>query len=46
LDWDLKNQRNVPIASGLYLIHVNVPDVGEKIVKFFGTLRPIDLDQF
>jgi len=28
------------------LIHVNVPDVGEKIVKFFGTLRPIDLDQF
>jgi hypothetical protein len=46
LDWDLKNQRNVPISSGLYLIHVNVPDVGEKIVKFFGTLRPIDLDQF
>jgi hypothetical protein len=46
LDWDLKNQRNVPIASGLYLIHVNVPDVGEKVVKFFGTLRPIDLDQF
>lgn len=46
LDWDLKNQKNVPIASGLYLIHVNVPDVGEKIVKFFGTLRPIDLDQF
>jgi hypothetical protein len=46
LDWDLKNQKNVPIASGLYLIHVNVPDVGEKVVKFFGTLRPIDLDQF
>lgn len=46
LDWDLKNQKNVPIASGLYLIHVNVPDVGEKIVKFFGTMRPIDLDQF
>jgi hypothetical protein len=46
LDWDLKNQKNVPIASGLYLIHVNVPDVGEKVVKFFGTMRPIDLDQF
>lgn len=46
LDWDLKNQKNVPIASGLYLIHVNVPEVGEKVVKFFGTLRPIDLDQF
>ncbi len=46
LDWDLKNQKNVPIASGLYYIHVNVPNVGEKVVKFFGTLRPIDLDQF
>jgi len=46
LDWDLKNQKNVPIASGLYLIHVNVPEVGEKVVKFFGTMRPIDLDQF
>jgi hypothetical protein len=25
---------------------VNVPGVGEKVVKWFGVLRPIDLDTF
>ena len=46
LDWDLKNQSNVPIGSGMYLIHVNVPDVGEKTLKWFGSLRPVDLNAF
>jgi flagellar hook assembly protein FlgD len=46
LDWDLKNQKNIPIASGTYIIHVNVPNVGEKILKWFGVMRPIDLDSF
>jgi hypothetical protein len=44
IDWDLKNAIGVPIASGVYLIHVDVPDVGEKIVKFFGGMRQIDLE--
>ncbi len=46
LDWDLKNHKNIPIASGTYIIHVNVPDVGEKILKWFGIMRPVDLDNF
>ena len=46
VEWDLKNQSNVPIAGGLYLIHINAPGVGEKIVKWFGVLRPIDLQGF
>jgi hypothetical protein len=46
LDWDLKNQVQVPIASGAYIIHIDVPDVGEKVIKWFGVLRPIDLDSF
>ena len=46
LDWDLKNQVGIPIASGVYLIHVNVPGVGEKILKWFGVLRPVDLNNF
>jgi hypothetical protein len=46
IDWDLKNTAGIPVASGLYLIHVDVPNVGEKTVKFFGVLRPIDLDTF
>ena len=46
LNWDLKNQVGIPIASGAYLIHVNAPSIGEKVVKWFGALRPIDLDTY
>lgn len=46
LDWDLKNQANIPVASGLYIIHVDVPGVGEKILKWFGVMRPLDLDAY
>jgi hypothetical protein len=46
LDWDLKNMKNIPIASGTYIIHVEVPGVGEKILKWFGVMRPVDLDNF
>lgn len=46
LDWDLKNQANIPIASGLYIIHIDVPGVGEKVLKWFGVMRPVDLDTF
>jgi hypothetical protein len=46
LDWDLKNQAGISISSGIYIIHVDVPGVGEKVVKFFGVMRPIDLDTF
>jgi len=46
LDWDLNNQAGIPISSGVYLIHVEVPNVGEKILKWFGVTRPVDLDNF
>lgn len=46
LDWNLKNQVGITIASGIYLIHVEVPGVGEKVLKWFGVMRPIDLDTF
>lgn len=40
--WDLKNNYQVPIASGMYIIHIDAPGIGQKIVKWFGTLRPFD----
>jgi hypothetical protein len=46
VDWDLKNSVGVPIASGIYLIHVQVDGVGERTLKWFGVIRPIDLDSF
>jgi len=46
VDWDLKNTANIPVASGMYIIHVKVPGVGEKTLKWFGVMRPVDLDSF
>jgi len=44
--WDLKNQHGVPIASGMYIIHIKSADLGEKVIKWFGSLRPVDLNSF
>ncbi|MGM0625452.1 MAG: T9SS type A sorting domain-containing protein [Bacteroidota bacterium] len=46
IDWDLKNSYNIAIASGMYIIHIDAPGIGEKVVKWFGSLRPIDLQNF
>lgn len=46
VEWDLKNSSNISISSGVYIIHINAPGVGEKIVKWFGVLRPVDLNNF
>lgn len=46
IDWDLKNERGLQISGGIYLIHVKADGVGEKLVKWFGALRPVDLNSF
>ena len=46
IDWDLKNDANVPIAGGIYIIHIDVPGVGQAVRKWFGVMRPTDLDNF
>ena len=43
LDWDLNNHVGVPIASGIYLIHIEIPEVGERVLKFLGGVRQVDL---
>lgn len=45
LDWDLKNSDNIPVAGGVYLIHVHVPEINaNKVLKFFGGMRAPDLE--
>jgi len=46
VNWDLKNYKNIPIAGGVYIIHVNCPGIGERTLKFFCTMRPTDLNSF
>ena len=44
VDWDLKNFAGIPIAGGVYLIHVKAEGLGERTIKWFGILRPVDLN--
>jgi hypothetical protein len=46
LEWDLKNDANVPISSGVYLVHVYADGIGERVIKWFGIMRPADFDTF
>jgi hypothetical protein len=43
LEWDLKNHKQIPIASGVYLIHVVAPELNEeRVIKWFGVNRQFD----
>ncbi len=46
VDWDLKNSSGVPVAGGVYIIHIDAGSLGERVIKWFGVIRPIDLDTF
>jgi hypothetical protein len=46
IDWDLRNRAGVPVASGVYIFHIDAPGIGEKVLKWFGVMRPTDLDAF
>lgn len=44
--WDLKNDKSIPISSGIYLFHIEAPGIGEKTLKWFGAIRPADTSNF
>ena len=42
LDWDMKNDKGIPVSSGVYLIHVDAFELGERTVKSFLLQRAFD----
>ncbi len=47
INWDLTNYANTPVASGFYLIHVkDLTSGSERVIKFFGAMRKVDLNTF
>ena len=42
LDWDLKNAQGIPVSSGVYLIHVDAFELGERTLKAFILQREFD----
>jgi hypothetical protein len=43
-DWTLTNHQNIPVSSGIYLIHVEIPGIGERVLKAFIAMRMVDLE--
>lgn len=46
LDWDIRNTVGLPIASGMYMMHVKAEGIGETVLRWFGATRPIDVTQY
>ncbi len=50
IDWNLRNHKDIPIASGMYLIHVDGTvgkrNLGERTLKWYAVMRPTDLNTF
>lgn len=42
LEWDLKNDKNIPVSSGVYLINVDAGAMGQRVLKFFAVNRQFD----
>ncbi|MBI2416484.1 MAG: hypothetical protein HYV28_00965, partial [Ignavibacteriales bacterium] len=32
-NWDLRNNGNQNVSSGMYIVHVDIPGVGTKVLK-------------
>jgi len=46
MDWTLANKIGIPVSSGVYLVHVEVPGVGERVLKSFIAMRELDIEGF
>jgi hypothetical protein len=42
--WNMTTDNDLPIASGVYLMHIDVKDVGETVIKFAAVTKRINLD--
>ncbi len=42
IEWDLKNSKGIPISAGVYLVHVDAGELGERTLKWFGVTRQFD----
>lgn len=46
LKWNLTTEDNFPIASGMYLVHIDVPGVGERVIKFGVVKKRLELNAY
>jgi hypothetical protein len=45
-DWDLTNKNDLPIASGMYIVHIDMPGLGIRVLKVAVIMSEERLDNF
>lgn len=45
-DWDLQNESSIPVSSGMYIVHVDIPGIGTKVLKVAVIMSEERLDNF
>lgn len=45
-DWDLTNANDLPVASGMYIVYIDIPGVGTRILKVAVVMPEERLDNF
>ncbi len=45
-DWDLTNKNNLPVGSGIYIVHIDMPNLGAKVLKVAVIMSEERLDNF
>ncbi len=45
-DWDLRNKYDLPVASGMYVVYIDMPGIGTKILKVAVIMAEERLDNF
>ncbi len=42
VEWDMRNNAGIPVSSGVYLIYIDAPGIGQKVIKWFGIHKKFD----
>ncbi len=46
IDWNLTNKAALPVGSGMYIVHIDMPNVGTKVLKVAVIMSEERLDNF
>ena len=46
LEWDLQTRNDLPVGSGVYIFHIEVPGVGEQIGRLVIFMEKERLNSF
>ncbi len=46
ITWNLRNEASLKIASGMYIAHIEAPNIGSKVMKFAVIQREERLDRY